>query len=165
MHEHTGHPIAVVIDEEDEEATKSSTAAKSSDATKSSAAIKSSVSVDEQKLAAKPYTTGVVAELTDKEKRATNKMIKEEVLQKMPQFKAVLGVPDAFGTEHWKELLSQMENVGDYLGWQCRQMCLSATPLKRQTFLSVTDMSEMSSRHVGDILLCRPIFLLLASCR
>ena len=28
-------------------------------------------------------------------------------------------------------------------------MCLSATPLKRQTFLSVTDMSEMSSRHFG----------------
>jgi len=39
-------------------------------------------------------------------------------------------------------------------------MCLSATPLKRQTFLSVADMSEMSSQHVGNILLCRPIFLL-----
>jgi hypothetical protein len=38
------------------------------------------------------------------------------------------------------------------LGWQCRQMCLSATPLKRQTFLSAADMKEMSSRHVGDIL-------------
>jgi hypothetical protein len=85
MHEYTGHPIAVVIDEEDEEATKSSTAAKSSNVTKSSATIKSSVSVDEQKLAAKPFTTGVVVELTDKEKRATNKKIKEEVLQKMPQ--------------------------------------------------------------------------------
>jgi hypothetical protein len=53
----------------------------------------------------------------------------------------------------------------EHLGWQCRQMCLSATPLKRQTFLSVADMSEMSSRHVGDILLCRPFFLLSASCR
>ena len=31
------------------------------------------------------------------------------------------------------------------LGWQCRQMCLLSTPLKRQTFLSLTDMSEMSS--------------------
>ena len=31
------------------------------------------------------------------------------------------------------------------LGWQCRKMCLSATPLKQQTFLSVADMSEMSS--------------------
>ena len=31
------------------------------------------------------------------------------------------------------------------LGWQCRKMCLLATPLKRQTFLSVADMSEMSS--------------------
>jgi len=51
------------------------------------------------------------------------------------------------------------------LGWQCRQMCLSATPLKGQTFLSVADMSEMSSRHVGGILLCRPIFQLSASCR
>jgi hypothetical protein len=26
------------------------------------------------------------------------------------------------------------------LGWQCRQMCLSATPLKRQTFLFVADV-------------------------
>jgi len=51
------------------------------------------------------------------------------------------------------------------LGWHCRQMCLSATPLKRQTFLSVADMSEMLSRHVGDILLSRPIFRLSASCR
>ena len=51
------------------------------------------------------------------------------------------------------------------LGWQCRQMCLLATPLKRQTFLSVADMSEMSSRHVGNILLCQPIFWLPASCR
>jgi hypothetical protein len=32
----------------------------------------------------------------------------------MSPFKAVLGVPSAFGTEHWKELLSKMENVGDY---------------------------------------------------
>ena len=78
------------------------------------AAIKSSIGMDERKLAAKPYTTGVVVELTDKEKRATNKKIKEEVLQKNPQFKAVLGVPQAFGTEHWKVLLSQMENGGDY---------------------------------------------------
>ena len=51
------------------------------------------------------------------------------------------------------------------LGWQCRQMCLSVTPLKRQTFLSVVDMSEMSSRHVDDILLCRPFFWLSPSCR
>ena len=56
----------------------------------------------------------MVIELTDKEKRATNKKIKEELLQKNPQFKAVLGVPQAFGTEHWKVLLSQMENGGDY---------------------------------------------------
>ena len=35
-----------------------------------------------KKLAAKPYTTGVVVDLTDKEKRTTNKKIKEEVLQK-----------------------------------------------------------------------------------
>ena len=56
----------------------------------------------------------MVIELTDKEKRATNKKIKEELLQKNPQFKAVLGVPQAFGTEHWKELFSKMENVGDY---------------------------------------------------
>ena len=91
-HEYTGHPIVVVIDEENEEATKPSTAAKSSATTMPSAAIKSSVGVDEQKLAAKPYTTGVVVELTDKEKRATNKKIKEEVLQKIHQFKAELSV-------------------------------------------------------------------------
>jgi hypothetical protein len=70
--------------------------------------------VDERKLAAKPSTTGVVIELTDKEMRVMNKKIKEEVLQKMSQFKAVLGVPHAFGTEHWKEILSKMENVGNY---------------------------------------------------
>ncbi len=52
-----------------------------------------------------------------------------------------------------------------YLGWQCRDLCLSAPPLKRQTFLSVSDMSTMSSRHVGNILLCRPIFRLSMSCR
>jgi hypothetical protein len=114
VHRASDYPIAVVIDKEDEEATKSSTSAKSSAANKLSTAIKSSVSVDEQKLAAKPSTTSVVVELTDKEKRATNKKFKEEVLQKMPQFEAVLGVPYVFGTEHWKELLFQMENVGNY---------------------------------------------------
>ncbi len=101
MHKYTGYPI-----EEDEEATKPSTAAKSFAGTKPSAEIKSSVHVDERKLAAKPSTTGVVIELTDKEKRATNKKIKEELLQKIPQFKAVLSVPNAFGPEHWKELIS-----------------------------------------------------------
>jgi hypothetical protein len=78
-HEYTGHPI-----EEDEEATKPSTAAKSFAVTKPSTAIKSSIHV----------------ELTDKEKRATNKKIMEEVLPKIPQFKAVLSVPNAFGPEH-----------------------------------------------------------------
>jgi hypothetical protein len=87
VREYTGHPIVVVIDEENKEATKPSTAAKSSAATTPSAAIKSSVGVDEQKLAA-----GMVIELTDKEKRATNKKIKEEVLQKIHQFKAELSV-------------------------------------------------------------------------
>jgi hypothetical protein len=113
-HEYTGHMIVVVIGEEDEEATKPSTAAKSSAPTKSSAAIKSSVSVDKRKLAAKPSTTGVVIKLTDKEKRAMNKQIKEEVLQKNPQFKAVLSVHYAFGMEHWKVLLSQMKNADGY---------------------------------------------------
>jgi hypothetical protein len=113
-HKYAGHPIAVVIDEEDAEATKPYTAAKSFTATKSSTAIKSSVGVDEQKLAAKPSTTGVVVELTDEVKRAKNKNIKEELLQNISQFKAVLGVPNAFGPEHWKVLLSQMENDGNY---------------------------------------------------
>ena len=54
-HKYTGHPI-----EEVEEATKPSTAAKSSALTKSSPETKSSVHVDEQQLAAKPSTTGVI---------------------------------------------------------------------------------------------------------
>jgi hypothetical protein len=41
------------------------------------------------------------------------------------------------------------DSSSNELGWQCWQMCLSATPLKRQTFLSVADMSEMLSRHAG----------------
>ncbi len=53
--------------------------------------------------------------MTDKVKRATNKKIMEEVLQKNPQYKAVLSVHHAFGTEHWKELFSQMKNNGEYL--------------------------------------------------
>ena len=106
-HEYTGHPI----EDDEEEVTKPSTSAKSLAPTKPSAAIKSSVGVDKRKLAlaVMPYTTVVVFELTEKEKRATHKKIKEEVLQKNPQFKAVLGVPQAFGMEHWKVLLSQME--------------------------------------------------------
>ena len=50
------------------------------------------------------------------------------------------------------------------LGWQCQDLCLLAPPPKRQTFLSVADMSQMSAQHVGDILLCRPIFWLSVSC-
>jgi hypothetical protein len=71
-------------------------------------------SMDKQKLAAKPSTTGVVVELTDKVKRAKNKKIKEEVLQKIHQFKAELSVPKAFGMEHWKVLCSQIKNVCNY---------------------------------------------------
>ena len=76
--------------------------------------VKSSVRMDERKLASQPFSTGVVVELADKEKRATNKKIRDEVLQNISQFKAVLGVPQAFGTEHWKELFSKMKNVGNY---------------------------------------------------
>ena len=47
---------------------------------------------------------------------------------------------------------------GDSLGWQCRDLCLSATPPKQQTFVSVTNMSTMSGRQVGNILLSQPIF-------
>ena len=38
----------------------------------------------------------------DKEKRATNKKIMAEVLQKIHQFKAELSVYNAVGPEHWK---------------------------------------------------------------
>ena len=44
------------------------------------------------------------------------------------------------------------------LGWQCRGLCLSATPPKRHTFVSVADMPTMSGRQAGNILLSRPIF-------
>jgi hypothetical protein len=50
------------------------------------------------------------------------------------------------------------------LGWQFWDLCLSAPPLKQQTFLSVADMSTMLAQHIGDILLCRPIFRLSMSC-
>jgi hypothetical protein len=70
--------------------------------------------VDKRKLAAKPSTTGVVVDLTDKVKRAKNKKIMAEVLQKNPQYKAEQSVYNAFGPEHWKVLISQMENGGDY---------------------------------------------------
>ena len=36
--------------------------------------------------------------------------------------------------DYWTKHHSAAHHV---LGWQCRQLCLSATPLKRQTFLSV----------------------------
>jgi hypothetical protein len=51
------------------------------------------------------------------------------------------------------------------IGWQSWDLCLSAPPPKRQTFLSVADKSRMSAQHVGNILLCRPIFWLSVSCR
>ena len=44
------------------------------------------------------------------------------------------------------------------LGWKFRDLCLLAPPIKRQTFLSVANMTTMSAQHVGNILLCRPIF-------
>ena len=75
---------------------------------------KSSIRVDEQKLEAQPSTTGVVIELADKEKRATYKKIRTEVLQHIHLFKVDLSVYNAFGKEHWKVLLSQMKNDGDY---------------------------------------------------
>jgi hypothetical protein len=37
-------------------------------------------------------------------------------------------------------------------------LCLSATPPKQQTFVSVADMSTMLARHVGNILLNRSFF-------
>jgi hypothetical protein len=98
-----------VIDEEDEEVTKPSIATKPSTATRTSLGTKPST-VTNSSTTTKPSATLS----QDKEKRATNKKIKEEVLQNITQFKAVLGVPRAFGPEHWKELLSQMVNVGDY---------------------------------------------------
>jgi len=42
--------------------------------------------------------------MTDKVKRATNKKIMEEVLQKNPQYKAVLSVHHAFGMGHPPQL-------------------------------------------------------------
>ncbi len=44
------------------------------------------------------------------------------------------------------------------LGWQCWDLCLSATPPKRQTFVSVANMLTMSAQHVGNIIRSRPFF-------
>ena len=49
-------------------------------------------------------------------------------------------------------------SLGLSLGWQCWDLCLLATPPKRQTFLSVADMSTMSAQHVSHILLSWPFF-------
>jgi hypothetical protein len=63
--------------------------------------------------------------------------------------------------------IADWQKIGEHrqLGWQCWDLCLLAPPLKQQTFLSVANMSTMSARHVGNILLCRPIFRLLTSCQ
>ena len=84
---------------EDEEVTKPSAA------TMPSAAIRPST-------ATRPSATTKLS--ADKERRATNKRIKEEVLQLMPQFKSVLTKPRGFKENHWKTLLSQMKNSGDH---------------------------------------------------
>jgi hypothetical protein len=52
---------------------------------------------------------------SDKEKRATNKRIKNEVLLLLPQFKAELCEP--LRLKHWGKLISQMENVDEYTKW------------------------------------------------
>ncbi len=36
-------------------------------------------------------------------------------------------------------------NEADKLGWECRELCLLATPPKQQTFVSVANMSKMSA--------------------
>ena len=64
---------------------------------------------------------------------------------------------------HWNKQSSRTSSFS--LWYHEIHWCLSDTPLKWLTFLFVADMSEMSSRHVGDILLCRPSFWLSASCR
>ena len=93
----------VVIDEEDEEETKPSIVTKSSAATRAFAgtkpsAVTNSSTATKPSAATKPSTTTKSSQ--DKEKRATNKRIKDEVLRLMPRFEAELRVP--FGTNHWK---------------------------------------------------------------
>ena len=65
--------------------------------TKPSAATRPSAAISPSTATRPSATTKLYA---DKEKRATNKRIKEEVLQLMPQFKSVLSMPHAFGTNH-----------------------------------------------------------------
>jgi len=70
----------------------------------------------------------------------------------------------------WSSILAKkcvvvLWNCCSKLGWQWWDLCLSAPPLKRQTFLTVANMSNISFRHVGDILFCRHFFWLLALCR
>ena len=74
---------------------------------------------------------------------------------------AALSPPLSFALSLCIALLSN--SCRPSLGWQCRDLCLSATPPKQQTFVSVADMSTMPAQHVGDILLSWP-FLPTKSC-
>jgi hypothetical protein len=96
---------------EDEEVTKPSATIRPSIVTRPSAATKPSSTRPSD--ATKPSAT--TKSSTDKEKRATNKRIKDEVLRLMPQFKAELGEP--LQSKHWGKLISQMENVDKYTKW------------------------------------------------
>jgi hypothetical protein len=82
---------------EDEEVTKSSATIRPSIATRPSAATKPSST--RPSAATKPSAT--TKSSPDKEKRAMNKRMKNEVLRLMPQFKAELGEPLQSKSKHW----------------------------------------------------------------
>ena len=89
--------------------TKSSAATRAFVGTKPFAVTNSSTGT-KPSAATKPSTTTKSSQ--DKEKRATNKRVKDEVLRLMSRFQAELRVP--YGTNHWKIILSQMKNGGEY---------------------------------------------------
>ena len=92
-------------------ATKSSNLTKLHSTTKSSILTKSSVA-------------NVVVELTKKEMYIKKKLILEELLSKIDQFEAELVVDREFGTKQWKNIFSQMKELGDSL---TQQLLLSTT--------------------------------------
>ena len=105
-------PEEVIEDESITADSKSESKSEDEEVTKPSATIRPSI-VTRPSAATKPSAT--TKSSPDKEKRATNKRMKNEVLRLMPQFKAELGEP--LQSKHWGKLISQMENVDKYTKW------------------------------------------------
>ena len=91
-------PEEVIEDESITADSKSESESEDEEVTKSSATIRPSIAT-RPSAATKPSAT--TKSSPDKEKRATNKRMKNEVLRLMPQFKAELGEPLQSKSKHW----------------------------------------------------------------